>query len=451
MDIREKDITIIGTGRTARALARLLIAHGARPFLSDSAELPPGHPARIELEALGVSYETGGHTDAALANAQVLIPSPGVPPRIPIIAEAMAQGIPVVSEMEFAWHFCTSRILAVTGTNGKTTTTSLLHAMIAACGRSVILAGNNDLPLSEAVLIKPAPEFIVLEVSSYQLELASEFRPWIAAVLNVTPDHLARHGSLENYAAVKQRIFARQGVGDFAIVNADDSWVASMETAESQRCSFSQRQGSNTVWFDGEAFRDANGVIARAEDNPLPGRHNVENVLAALTMARAAGLPMDRVVEGLRKFKGVEHRIEYVATLDGAAWYNDSKATNIDSLKVALESFTQPIVLIAGGQGKGSDYRVLRDLMRAHVKHLVTLGEDAPLLEAAFGDLVPCSRAADMPDAVSLARAVAAPGDVVLLSPACASFDMYANFEERGRHFKSCVGLLERIAEEAAS
>ncbi|MCC6143098.1 MAG: UDP-N-acetylmuramoyl-L-alanine--D-glutamate ligase [Candidatus Hydrogenedentes bacterium] len=452
MDIAGKDITIIGTGRTARALARLILSRGGRPFLSDSADLAPDHPARIELDTLGAAYEVGGHTGLALERAALFIPSPGVSPKIPVIAEAIERGIPVMSEMEFAWHFCKARILAVTGTNGKTTTTALLHAMVEACGRSCMLAGNNDLPLSAAVLADPAPEFIVLEVSSYQVELAREFRPEVAAVLNLTPDHLARHGTMENYAAVKQRIFARQQGGDVAVVNADDEWTAGMETADADRRAFSLRHPiEGGSWFDGAAFRSGDTVLATAEDNPLPGRHNIENVTAALTMAHAAGLPLAGVREGLRGFRGVEHRIERVTTQDGIAWYNDSKATNIDSLKVALESFDERVVLIAGGQGKGSDYRVLRGLVGARVKHLVTLGQDAPLLEAAFGDLVPCTRATDMDEAVLQAGEATRGGGTVLLSPACASFDMYGNFEERGRHFKECVRRLTSVTEEAAS
>jgi len=322
----------------------------------------------------------------------------------------------------------------------------MLRAMIAACGHSVALAGNNDTPFSAAVLIEPAPSYIVLEVSSYQLETVSNFHPWIAAALNLTPDHLGRHKTMAGYAAAKNRIFAQQGPGDAAVLNADDAWVSSMTTpAGVQRLAFSTAAPTETgacVRGDTICMRDQ--PLAALADNPLPGRHNLANVLAALTIMRAGGFDCDKTVEGLRTFRGVEHRLEAVEDIDGVHFYNDSKSTNVDSLRVALESFDRPIVLIAGGRGKGSAYEPLSQCLQQHVKQLVTLGEDASLLEAAFGPLVQTQRAADMPDAVRRAQRAAVPGDVVLLSPGCASFDMYRNFEERGHDYKRWV---RRLAE----
>jgi UDP-N-acetylmuramoylalanine--D-glutamate ligase len=296
-------------------------------------------------------------------------------------------------------------------------------------------------------MTEPEPEYIVLEVSSYQLELADTFHPWLAVLLNVTPDHLTWHGSMEAYTDAKRRLFQAQSKGDSAVLNDDDPIAASIEIPQDvQLWRFSLvKPQEHGLWIRDEGeICHGNEVIAHITDTVLPGRHNLQNVLAALCMMRAGAFRWDLVLDGLRKFQGVEHRIEFVMQYDGVGFYNDSKSTNIDSLKVALESFRQPIVLIAGGQGKGSDYRVLAGLVQQHVKALVTIGQDAPLLEAAFGQLVPVSRAADMKDAVAKAREAAASGDVVLLSPACASFDMYENFEHRGRDFKACVRELEK-------
>jgi len=441
MDVKGKKVAVVGMGETCLALVRLLLRERAHPFVTEAGDNPKIAARRAELEALGVSCEVGGHTDAAFRDAALIIPSPGVPPSIEHVRRAAARGAEVVGEIEFAFPFCRSRILAVTGTNGKTTTTELLRTLVEACGHFVALAGNNAFPFSAAVTLDPQPEFVVLEVSSYQLETAHRFRPWIGAVLNVTPDHLARHGDLDGYAAVKARMFANLQPGDAAVVNHDDPLVRGMAAGSPASVwPFSlEARIENGLWLDGDAIRHGDEVAARVSDTTLPGRHNLQNVLCALTMMRAGGFNWPKTLEGLRAFRGVEHRIEHVARLNDVDFYNDSKSTNIDSLKVALESFDRPIVLIAGGEGKGSDYRVLRDLVRKHVGRMVTIGLDAPKLEDAFGDLVTAERAADMQDAVDRAERAAAAGDVVLLSPACASFDMFDNFEHRGRVFKECV------------
>jgi len=441
MDVRGRKVTVVGMGRTGVAVARLLLREGALPFVTDSEEEGKLARFRAELDALNVRYEYGGHSEAAFADTTMIIPSPGVPPGIEPLARAREHGIPVLSEMEFASRYSRSRTVAVTGTNGKTTTTELLRCLIAACGHSALLAGNNDMPFSTAVMAEPAPEYVVLEVSSYQLENARQFRPWIGVVLNVTPDHLSRHGIIQAYAAIKARLFACQGPGDVAVVNADDPYTAVMKPPGNVavwRFSLKTLQ-ERGLWLDGDIIRERAEAIGRREDIRLLGRHNLENALAALTAMRAGGFPWDKTLEGLRRFRGVEHRIEHTATVDGVDFYNDSKATNIDSLRAALESFDRPIILIAGGRGKGSDYRVLRDLIKARVRRIITIGEDAPCFEEAFGDLTPAQRARGMADAVAQATAAATSGDIVLLSPGCASFDMYENFEHRGRVFKEEV------------
>jgi len=441
MQVRGKKVIVVGMGETCIALVRLLLREGAHPFVTESNNGPKIAGRSRELDALGVSYEVGGHTTTAFAGADLVISSPGVSPRIAPIQQAVAEGADVIGEMEFAYSFCDSRVLAVTGTNGKTTTTELLRALVAACGHSVVLAGNNAFPFSAAVMLEQAPEFIVLEVSSYQLETAQCFRPWIGAVLNITPDHLARHGNLDHYASVKARMFMNQQRGDVAVINHDDPLVRDMalhSLASVWPFSLGTRLEAG-LWLDGLIIRHGSEVVASASDTALPGRHNLQNVLCALTMMRAGGFDWEKTIDGVRGFRGVEHRIEHVAEFQGIDFYNDSKSTNIDSLKVAIESFDRPVVLIAGGEGKGSDYRVLRDLVRERVRRIVTIGLDAPKLEEAFGDLVTTERAEDMADAVERAARTAVSGDVVLLSPACASFDMFDNFEHRGRVYKECV------------
>ena len=449
MTLRGKKAVIVGMGQTALPATRLLLREGAEVFVTEMNDTDKIRDLRISLETMGATCEIGGHSPGVFANADLIVPSPGVSPNAPAIATARREGllshdVRIMGEMELAYPFCRSRVLAVTGTNGKTTTTELLRALVDACGHSVLLAGNNAVPFSEAVLADPAPEYIVLEVSSYQLETACLFHPWAASVLNVTPDHLKRHATMENYAAVKASIFANQGVGDIAAINVDDAWVRDMKIGEGVNVlpfSVSTRQEKG-LWLQGDDLCFGDRVIAKTSDTPLRGRHNMENVLCALTLMWAGGFAWDRVLEGLRTFVGVEHRIERVVEVEGVTFYNDSKSTNVDSLKVALETFETPVVLIAGGEGKGADYRVLCDLVRDHVQALVTLGQDAAKLESAFSDLVPTQRASDMEDAVQRAGALAAQCNgkgIVLLSPACASFDMFTSFEHRGRVFKECV------------
>jgi UDP-N-acetylmuramoylalanine--D-glutamate ligase len=445
IDVKNKQVTVVGMGRTSVALVRLLLREGAMPFVSDAENRASLAPYKEELEGLGVPYECGNHSPLAFQRCQVVIPSPGVPPGIEPIARAAAHGAALVSELDFAFSRCKAPVIAITGTNGKTTTTELVAAMVRACGFRVALAGNNALPFSGALLDPVPPDYVVLEVSSYQLETSREFHPWIGAILNVTPDHLARHKTLEQYAAEKAKLFARQSAQEFAIVCADDPVCAelSKQTA-ARRLAFSiEKRVSDGLWVDGQIIREGTQEVASRADVRLPGRHNLANAVAALTAVRAGGFDWVKCVQALRAFRGVEHRIESVATIDGVRFVNDSKSTNVDSLRVALESFEGPIVLIAGGRGKGSDYRVLRDLMSKHVKAMVTIGEDAPKLEEAFGNLVPYVRAATLEEAVNRAQERAASGDTVLLSPGCASFDWFSNFEERGRAFKRAVAALQ--------
>jgi UDP-N-acetylmuramoylalanine--D-glutamate ligase len=437
--------TVVGVGRSGAAAARLLRHLGAVPLVTDG-----GSSAGIEslaegLRAEGIATETGGHSEGAFAGADLIVLSPGVPPGIAPVKAARERGVPVISELELAWPHAQAPVHAVTGTNGKTTTTELLAYLLRASGIETCLSGNNDLPLSEAVLL-PRPAAFVVEVSSYQLESVETFAPQSAAMLNLTPDHFGRHIDMKEYGRVKGRIFERMGPGATAVVNADDSWSVGMAVPSGvSRVLFGLEHAAD--WGLSEGMITCGGVhLLEATELQLPGRHNLYNALAALALAEAAGVSPRDAAEHACGFRGVEHRIEFVAEIGGVRFYNDSKSTNVDSLRVALESFTVPIVLIAGGRGKGSPYEALLPVVGRQVKAAVLIGEDAPALETAWGGSVRTARAESMAAAVSAAAELAGPGEVVLLSPGCASFDWYGNFEERGRDFKACVQGLMRTA-----
>ncbi len=437
-------VTIVGMGRSAAGAARLLKKHGARPFVSDASDNASLAPWIADLDSQAIPYEVGGHTDRAWSSPALVVLSPGVPPAIPPLTAMRARGVEIIGELELASRFAQASLLAVTGTNGKTTVTELLQHLITACGYRSHLAGNNHTSFSAALCDDDAPDYYVLEVSSYQLESVTSFAPWIGAVLNVTPDHLGRHGSMEKYAADKARVFGgAQRCSSFGVLNADDEIVDGMSTPRgTERIQFSLAgpvaRGlhieGDTLWIDGEAH----GPILF----PLPGPHNRANTLAALAMMQVGGFDLACCLRALPDFTGVEHRLEALGESGGCLWYNDSKSTNVDSLRVALESFDVPLILIAGGQGKGSSYDTLVPLIRARVAHLIAYGAEGPTLAAAFDGIVPLTVVTAMDEAVEMAHSSCTPGGTVLLSPGCASFDQYSDFEARGAHFKGLVAAL---------
>lgn len=440
-------VLIIGAGKSGLASAKLLKKQEKEVIINDIKK-EEEIPETIEiLNKLGIDYVLGQHPENLLKKVDLVIVSPGVSPKIPIIQLARKNNIPVIGEFEYAYYFTQSPIIAVTGTNGKTTVTSWIHHTLEKLGFRSILAGNNDTPLSEVVAEDIQSDWIVAEVSSYQLEYSYYFRPHVAVALNVTPDHITRHPTMKEYADVKNRIFHNQGENDIAVINKDDEWVSSMAIPPSvSRYYFSLNQkvspGSwvevkekNYICFD-ETLLDS------VECLPLKGRHNLSNALAVLTSVNAVYKQPKQVLRAMTSFRGVPHRIEFLGSKDNIEFYNDSKSTNVESLRVALESFQQPIILIAGGRGKGSSYLPLRSLIQEKVHFLVTIGEDAENIEKSFSDLVKTERASTMEDAVRLAWKNAIPQSVILLSPACASFDMYPNYEVRGDHFRECVQKL---------
>jgi UDP-N-acetylmuramoylalanine--D-glutamate ligase len=451
LEFKGKKIGIMGCGRSGRALARILTREGAQVLISDAKKEMELAPAIDELKPLGVQFETGGHSDALFRGRDLVITSPGVSVHHPILREARANHVPVLGEIEIAYRLCQAPIIAVTGTNGKSTTVSLIHQALSRHGNKSLLAGNIGTPLVAEVYENPDVEWIVVEVSSFQLETIERFHPRIAVILNITVDHMDRHNSMEEYAATKARLFSNQGRDDFAVLNIDDCSVEAMASQIIARKFYFSRRGDvprgayiddgSIIWKSGE---EKIPVLSLSEIK-LPGGHNVENILALVTVAKILGLPDDDIKETLDLYIPLHHRIEYVATIRGVDFYDDSKGTNPGSVIAALESFKKPIVLIAGGKDKDMDFSDLAACMVRKVKKLVVIGETALKIAAAArsGGLQEIYHAPDFPDALMNAFQSAVPGDVVMLSPACASFDMFTSAENRGDIFKQIVHEME--------
>lgn len=454
MEMEQKRVVVLGAGVSGLAVSRALRRAKAAVTLVDAKE-PEALAAPVRaLAQLGVDLCLGREEESHLAGADFLVVSPGIPLTAPYVQAARRLRLPVLSEVEVAYLLCAAPMLAVTGTNGKTTTTTLLGEMMATGGGRVAVGGNIGAGLSEEVLALGAGDVAVAEISSFQLESVASFRPRVTAVLNVTPDHLDRHGSVEAYSAVKERIFARQGADDLVVLNYDDPRTREMaRRAPGRVCFFSRleelpegafvRQGSLVLRWLGEEVE-----LVSLEELRIPGAHNVENALAAAAVAYGAGAPADGIRRVLRSFAGVEHRIEPVATINGVSYYNDSKATNPESTIKALEAFPEGIVLLAGGKDKHTDLTAMMELVRDRAAHLLLFGEAAERFAAAAqaAGVAHIHRVAGVAEAVRLAQALARPAQTVLLSPACASYDQFRSYEERGRFFKQCVCKLQEAA-----
>ena len=437
-------VAVVGLGRSGLAAARLLHAAGADVVATDA---KPIHALTSEARALaGLGIRLLDSEARPLSEADLVVVSPGVPVDGEQLAPARARGIPIVGELELGWRASDAEAIAITGTNGKTTTTALIGALVAREGQPVLVAGNIGTPLTAEAAAFPHEGWLVLEVSSFQLETIETFRPRLAVVLNVTPDHLDRHQTLEAYTAAKARIFENQRPDDGAVINADDPGARALAAGvRGDLVWFSRRHALPRGVFvsDGWIVARLHGrseSICPLADIALRGAHNIENVLAATAAAGWLGVAAPEIRAGIAAFRAVAHRIEYVRSVDDVAYYNDSKGTNVESTVRALESFTEPVVLIAGGKGKGQDFTFLARTARGRVKKAVLIGEDAPRVAAALAaESVDVLHGGSLADAVAIARAAAEPGDVVLLSPACASFDMFDNFEHRGDAFKDLV------------
>jgi UDP-N-acetylmuramoylalanine--D-glutamate ligase len=498
MDLKNKRALVVGLGKSGLAAAMFLKARGALVTVSDarSAGALAGEiPALLEA---GIMVEAGGHGLLTFRRQDLIVVSPGVPYDTPELKQVRAFGLPIIGELELAWRFLQGKVVAITGSNGKTTTTALVGKIFADSGRKTLVGGNIGTPVVELVgesiellkgferLAGPSTAagagasasaqddgfvggggegqgdgevWSVLEVSSFQLETVEEFRPEIAVVLNITPDHLDRHGTFEVYAATKARITARQTPADFLILNGEDKATqmvaagAGTTGTKAQIYWFSGRRPikrgtfvyGDSVLFLAKEGGKAEPVMPVAEI-PLKGAHNVENVLAAVCAARLAGIPAESIRASVREFKAVEHRLEFVAKVGGVEFYNDSKATNVDATKKALEAFAGGVHLILGGKDKDSDYAELSDLLRERCKVVYTIGSAAEKIERQLAGVVKMVSTQTLDRAVAEAAATAVAGDVVLLAPACSSFDQFKNYEERGRKFKDLVKQLLAVS-----
>jgi UDP-N-acetylmuramoylalanine--D-glutamate ligase len=447
MELKGKKVLVVGLGKSGLAAALFLRRRGAQVTVSDirSAEaLAKDIPALLDE---GINVEAGGHGLLTFRRQDLIVVSPGVPLETPELMQAKSFGRPVIGELELAARFLKGKILAVTGSNGKTTTTSLLGEILEKAGFPTLVGGNIGVPVISLTEESTDSTWSVLEVSSFQLESTEQFHPSIAVILNITPDHLDRHGTFENYALAKERIFAAQDGNDFAVLNADNVRAAAAAA----------RSKAQVYWFslehpvDQGAWREGASVLYRASASaapevvmpisgiPLKGEHNVENALAAVCAARLAGASVEAIRKGIEGFKAVEHRLEYVATLNGVEIYNDSKATNLDATAKAIAAFPSGIHLILGGKDKNSDYTQLADLLRSRVKAVYTIGSAAEKIESQLRGVVSIHSCETLEKAVAVVAKAAHPGEVVLLAPACSSFDQFESYEHRGRVFKELV------------
>jgi UDP-N-acetylmuramoylalanine--D-glutamate ligase len=449
--IRGQGILVIGMARSGVACARMLKQRGADVFVSDAAPAAKLTAAIGVLDSLGVRHETGGHTMSSLDSRDWIVTSPGVPPDNMLLLEAKRREIPIIAELEAAYALCNAPVCAVTGSNGKTTTTAWLGSIDAAAGRAIQVGGNIGRPFSEFAGEMTADQCAILEVSTFQLEHSPTFKPHVAAILNITPDHIDRHGSFAEYVRLKFRLLANQTAGDVAVLNADDPVIVAYEsknkTGRAARWHFSERRLTGAgVWLDGDFLRyrsyDDEGMIPGSDRLCPPGRHNRLNAAAAVAMALADGLMPDAIEPGLTGFTGVEHRLEFVADIDGVRYVNDSKATNPDSVAKALASFDRPLIVIMGGLPKGTSFSPLAESIRNRARACVFTGSARDILRTELGGVVEHRVAELFSDAFEAAHQLAQRGDVVLLSPGCASFDQFDNYEHRGRVFKELVGTL---------
>lgn len=447
MDLRERKVLIVGLGRTGVACTRFFKERGAEVTVSEAKTENQIGERLKEIERFKVRVETGGNREESFFNADLIVVSPGVPLNILPLVKAKAKKKEIISEIELAYRFCGCPVIAITGTNGKSTTTSLLGDIFRISGKKVFVGGNLGNPMIEMFFSPEAVEYVITEVSSFQLEAISRFRPFISILLNITPDHLDRYSSYEEYIEAKARIFMNQGKDDYAILNGDDPVCEKLKEGIKARAGvFSTRKRlENGCYVNGDYLCSRSGGTEERyaiKDLSLTGIHNYENTMAAIMASQICGLSPDTIRAALKQFKNLEHRMELVRVVDGVRFYNDSKGTNVGAAARSLESFPSSIVLIAGGKDKGGDYRILREPAQGRLKSLILLGEAKEKIGEALGDIAPTYMVRDLEEAVTTAFKISSPGDIVLFSPACSSFDMFRNFEERGECFRNLVNRL---------
>ncbi len=448
-DIKNKKITILGAVRSGIGAAKLAKRQGAIPFVSDKGEESKLIEQKNVLLSEGINFEFGVHSEKVF-DCDFIITSPGVPDNSTVILEALKRGIKIISEIEFAAWFCKSNIFAITGTNGKTTTTSLMHYALNKCGVKAKVGGNIGNAFSEFADSLTVDEVAVLEVSSFQLDHVELFKPKFSVIINITPDHLDRYdNSFEKYALSKFNIAKNQNINDYFIINADDEVIKKYEDRNNNvnRLYFSIKNKvingayakNNVVYFVKNSNEE---VVCEVTDIALKGEHNLYNSLVVITVLKTLGIENEKIKEALGSFPGVEHRLEFVRELNGVRYINDSKATNVDAVWYALRSFDNPLILILGGKDKGNDYTQIKDEVKKRVKKIYAIGSSANKVYQFFKDIVNTEIKDTFEDCLQSAKKEAVNGDIVLLSPACASFDMFKNYEHRGEEFKRIVNSL---------
>lgn len=461
-DLSSRTVLVVGLGESGCSAALFLLSKGAKVRCTDSAATDALGVRKRQLETLGAEVELGDHTGRFCSHCDLVVVSPGVAPSSLPLVLADSDSVPVISEMELGFRFCASRVIGVTGTNGKTTTCELVNHILQTAGLSSALAGNIGLPLVRKVAEPQPPDYLVVEVSSFQLERIRTFRPWISAVLNITPDHLDRYASFQAYSEAKRRIAENQRHGDFLILNENLQRLFGLPVEAASGCFttagdfpavllFGQTPSAHLSLDNGTIISRVSGLERRYEADSqwrLRGGHNLENAAVAIAVAEILGVPGERIASALSSFAVPHHRIEFVGRVRGVDFIDDSKATNVDAVVRALESFSQPVILIAGGRDKGGAYDPLREAAREKVKLAVLVGEAKERMHASLHDVLPSVFAADLEDAVEQALRNAARGDVVLLSPACSSFDMFKDYKHRGEVFQTKVKQLKHVFQE---
>jgi len=445
MDLSGKSILVIGLGKTGVASARFLAGKGANVAITDEKPLTELKGAIREVGDAYVNFEFRKYDPVSLLRVDLIIPSPGVPPSNILLTEAVNKEIPILSEIEIAYRFLKLPMIAITGTNGKTTTTTLIGNILRKAGKKVFVGGNIGNPLIGYVEGKQEDDYAVVEVSSFQLQWIKYFHPYVAILLNTTCDHVDYHGSFEAYRMAKERIFKNQGVSDLAILNADEPRSSTIAEDMISQVQFF----SSTTKVSKGMFLENNSLVHNTthgdrEEYPLdmikiPGLHNIENVMASIMVSRYCGCSPASIISAVADFKGISHRIEFTEEKNGVAFYDDSKGTNVGAVVRALETFTRPIILLMGGRDKEGDFETLKPLVRAKVKELVLFGEARNRINDLIGGVVKTSMATALKEAIEVAYRHSSPGDVVLLSPGCASFDEFSDYKERGRFFKDAV------------
>lgn len=448
MDYRGKKVGVLGLARSGMAAAKLLVKAGAKVYVSDAAENEKLRARAKELKKIGVEVELGGHNGRMKDHFDEIVLSPGVPIDIPILLwyKSNRPNLPIISEVEMSYRFARGMIIGITGSNGKSTTVSMVGEIFKSAGYETYIVGNIGRPMSEVVLEASENSILCVELSSFQLEMIDTFRAKVACLLNLTPDHLDRHYNVDAYYAAKTRIFENQQPEDYAVLNLSDIAVRAIgQDVQSKRLWFTTSPHSGQG-----VYVDRGMIIYRALDGEekevmpsnkisVPGRHNLANACAAIACAMPFGIKSREISDALSNFKGLPHRLQDVGVLDGVRFINDSKATNVDSLECALNSFDEPVVLIAGGYDKGADFSALKGLVKEKTRHVVLIGDTADSIRKAWNGSVTIQRAEELEEAVEKAYEAATPGGIVLLAPGCASYDMFENFEKRGEIFTEIV------------